>query len=64
MAKTPQISNAETYARLGTTPLGMRPGDLARDLDRDVLPSDLRDDTIRIAGQRFVISGSGRIRMA
>jgi len=28
------------------------------------MPSDMPADVIRIAGQRFTISGSGRIRMA
>jgi hypothetical protein len=58
MPKTPQVSNKETRERLDTTPLGRRWD------DDTIIASDAPETTIRLAGQRFTISGSGRIRMA
>lgn len=60
MAKTPQISNAETYKRLGTTPLGVT-GMPPSSTDADTLPSDLAPDVIKVGGHSFTVSQSGRI---
>ncbi len=60
MAKTPQISNADTYRMLGTTPLGLSMVPPHK-TDVDSLPSDMAEDTIRIGGRHLAVTNSGRI---